>query len=107
MCYLTWIKITDESFWYDEAQTKLQGKLAQTNVEKEAKNTILFLGDGMSIPTVTAARIFKGQVEGLPNGGEEGELHFDKFPHTALSKVNIKNRYQLRRINITALYPYH
>ena len=29
--------------------------------EKVAKNIIIFVGDGMSIPTVAAARTFKGQ----------------------------------------------
>jgi alkaline phosphatase len=65
----------------------LLNKVNQPKIEKEAKNTILFLGDGMSIPTLTASRIYKGQVEGLPNGGEEGVLHMDSLPHTALSKV--------------------
>ncbi len=27
----------------------------------QAKNIIIFIGDGMSIPTVTAARVYKGQ----------------------------------------------
>lgn len=39
----------------------------------------------MSIPTVTATRIYKGQKEGKP--GEEGHLSFDEFPYVALSKV--------------------
>ena len=36
---------------------------AKANVPNEniAKNIIIFVGDGMSIPTVTAARVFKGQ----------------------------------------------
>ena len=40
---------------------------------------------GMSIATVTAARIYKGQLVGL--SGEEGYLSFEKFPYGALSKV--------------------
>lgn len=47
-----------------------------------AKKVILFLGDGMGVSTVTAARILKGQL-----GGEEEQLSFEKFPHVALSKV--------------------
>ena len=39
----------------------------------------------MSIATVTAARIYKGQKAGRT--GEEEELTFDKFPYTALSRV--------------------
>lgn len=50
-----------------------------------ARNIILFIGDGMSLPTVTAARIFEGQRQGWP--GEENQLAFETFPHTALSKT--------------------
>jgi alkaline phosphatase len=53
------------------------------------KNVILFIGDGMGITTVTAARIMKGQQLGL--NGEEHQLSFDKFPDIALSKVYILN----------------
>lgn len=52
-----------------------------------AKNVILFLGDGMSIPTLTAARIYLGQLNN--DSGEEQQLSFEKFPHTALSKVSL------------------
>ena len=51
-----------------------------------AKNVILFIGDGMGISTLTAARILKGQLSG--KHGEEEELHFEKFPNMALIKVN-------------------
>jgi alkaline phosphatase len=50
-----------------------------------AKNVILFLGDGMSLPTVAAARILEGQRRHAP--GEENALAFERFPYTALSKT--------------------
>ena len=50
-----------------------------------AKNVIFFLGDGMGISTVTAARIFAGQSAGAT--GEEYDLAFDRFPHLALIKT--------------------
>ena len=50
-----------------------------------AKNVILFVGDGMGISTVTAARILEGQMNGLD--GEEYQLSFDKFPFSGLSKT--------------------
>lgn len=53
--------------------------------QAQAKNVILFVGDGMSLPTVAAARIFEGQKQGNP--GEENQLSFERFPHTALSKT--------------------
>jgi alkaline phosphatase len=50
-----------------------------------ARNVILFVGDGMSLPTVAAARILEGQRRGAP--GEENALSFERFEHTALSKT--------------------
>lgn len=46
-----------------------------------AKNVILFIGDGMSLTTVTAARILEGQRNGGP--GEENALGWEGFPATA------------------------
>lgn len=54
---------------------------------------ILFLGDGMSVTTLTAARILKGQLEG--RSGEEGSLFFEKFPNVALVKVTVRHNYTL------------
>ena len=50
-----------------------------------AKNVILFIGDGMGMTTVTAARIMRGQELGL--SGEEHLLSIDTFNNIALSKV--------------------
>ncbi|MBT0586598.1 alkaline phosphatase [Alteromonas oceanisediminis] len=70
--------------WYIDAQTRLVDKL-DTNNSLRAKNVILFVGDGMGISTLTASRIFQGQLEGNP--GEEGYLSFEEFPYTALVKT--------------------
>ena len=51
----------------------------------KAKNVILFVGDGMSLPTVAAARILDGQRKGGP--GEENMLSWESFPYTGLSKT--------------------
>lgn len=51
----------------------------------KAKNVILFVGDGMSLPTVAAARILDGQRKGSP--GEENQLSWETFPQTALGKT--------------------
>lgn len=56
-------------------------------LHNRARNVIIFLGDGMSISTITASRILKGQLNG--NKGEEDFLEFDRFPHSALIKVLI------------------
>jgi alkaline phosphatase len=50
-----------------------------------ARNLILFLGDGMSLPTVAAARILEGQRRGEP--GEENLLAFERLPYTAFAKT--------------------
>ena len=52
---------------------------------QRAKKVILFVGDGMGISTVTAARIYDGQKRGQT--GEENLLSFEKFPQTALIKT--------------------
>ncbi len=46
---------------------------------------ILFVGDGMGVSTVTAARILEGQRRG--GSGEEHLLSFETLPHLALSKT--------------------
>ena len=53
--------------------------------KQKAKNVILFVGDGMSIPTVAAARIYEGQQRKEP--GEENRLSFETFNNTAFSKT--------------------
>ncbi|MEK9842453.1 alkaline phosphatase [Thalassospira sp.] len=67
------------------AQQTLQQKLMEQDNTNRAKNIILFVGDGMSIPTVTAARIFEGQKRGVD--GESNSLIFGQFPNVALSKT--------------------
>lgn len=52
---------------------------------KKAKNVILFIGDGMGVSTLTAARILEGQLRG--ESGEENRLSFEEFPFSALSKT--------------------
>jgi alkaline phosphatase len=51
----------------------------------KAKNIILFVGDGMSLTTVSAARIYEGQQR--QQTGEENQLSFERFPYTAFSKT--------------------
>ncbi|KAL4601464.1 alkaline phosphatase-like isoform X1 [Arapaima gigas] len=76
----------DPAFWHSWAQRTLRTALSLQDLNKNiAKNLILFLGDGMGVPTVTAARILKGQLSG--QSGEETELEMDKFPFVALSKT--------------------
>lgn len=50
-----------------------------------AKNLILFVGDGMGIATISAARILAGQRAGGP--GEDHQLSFERLPYVALAKT--------------------
>ena len=56
----------------------------------KTKNIILFVGDGMGISTLTAARILEGQMRG--ESGEENLLSFERFPNVALSKTYSTNQ---------------
>ena len=57
----------------------------ETVQEPAPRNVILFVGDGMGVSTVTAARILAGQLAGGP--GEEHSLSFERFGHVALVKT--------------------
>ena len=61
-----------------------------STAENVARNVILFIGDGMGVSTVTAARIFDGQSQGM--SGEEHVLAFETFPHVALVKTYNTNQ---------------
>ncbi|MDB5481592.1 MAG: alkaline phosphatase [Caulobacteraceae bacterium] len=50
-----------------------------------ARNVILFIGDGMGLSTITAARILEEQQKGQT--GKENQLSFEAFPATALAKT--------------------
>ncbi|MFT4767459.1 MAG: alkaline phosphatase [Glaciecola sp.] len=69
------------STWYTDAQARV----SRAKTSGKAKNVVLFLGDGMGISTITAARILAGQREGNP--GEENRLSFEEFPVTGLVKT--------------------
>ncbi|NWZ92903.1 PPBI phosphatase, partial [Nesospiza acunhae] len=73
------------SFWYKQAAAAID---ASFNIQPriyEAKNLIIFLGDGFGIPTITATRILKAQQQGKL--GPETPLALDAFPYMALSKT--------------------
>ena len=59
--------------------------VVQAAAPREAKNVILFIGDGMGISTITAARIYEAQKRG--ETGEENTLSFERFPNVALVKT--------------------
>lgn len=68
--------------WFREGAQRAEGL---GSGQARAKNVILFVGDGMSLTTVAAARIREGQLK--QQTGEENLLSFERFPHTAFSKT--------------------
>ena len=58
---------------------------ASAAVAEPPRSAILFIGDGMGVATVTAARILEGQRLGGP--GEEHYLSFERFGNVALVKT--------------------
>ncbi len=80
---------TTSNTWYVQGARSVEdAKLMAANANNArgaAKNVILFVGDGMGVSTVTAARILDGQKKGMQ--GEENNLSFDKFPFAGLAKT--------------------
>ncbi|KAF7995090.1 hypothetical protein HCN44_004562 [Aphidius gifuensis] len=78
--------------WYDAATRNIESRIRSagsgssgTTPTGEAKGVILFVGDGMGMSTLTAARILAGQRHGKT--GEETELAWDTFPAVALART--------------------
>ncbi len=76
--------------WYAEGRAAVERAKRLRARRGRAKNVILFVGDGMGITTLTAARILEGQMRGT--SGEENQLSFERFPYVALSKTYSANQ---------------
>lgn len=77
-----------KEYWMKDAQEAIEARIkrhAQRSLPEKARNVVMFLGDGMSIPTLAAARTLLGQRNGQP--GEEDQLSFESFPTAGLVKV--------------------
>ena len=85
--HTTNIDSPDAARWFADGRQAVQaaGRRRVNTDIGAAKNVILFVGDGMGISTVTAARILAGQRAGAT--GEEYDLSFDRLPYAALSKT--------------------
>ena len=71
--------------WYAAGRDAAAERAERAPRTGTARNVVLFLGDGMGLSTVTAARILEGQRRGAP--GEEGALAFESLPVTGLVRV--------------------
>ncbi|WP_250634095.1 alkaline phosphatase [Pinirhizobacter soli] len=74
------------AWWFRNGAAEAARITAQAHSQgQRAKNVIVFLGDGMSIPTIAAAHVLAGQQKGVD--GESYQLSFEKFPYSALSRT--------------------
>lgn len=68
-----------------QARDEVARLKASTPINARAKNVIIFIGDGMGISTLTAARIYQGQR--LGRDGESFSTAMDSLAHAALVKT--------------------
>ncbi|MBI1339813.1 sulfatase-like hydrolase/transferase [bacterium] len=73
-----------EDSYYRAAAAAVQSRIDARGV-KPARNVILFVGDGMGISTITAARIWQGQQAGVD--GESHRLAMEQLPWSAFSRT--------------------
>ncbi len=71
--------------YYTSADAQLRQTLARRPNTRPAKNIILFVGDGMGVTTVTAARIYQG--EKADRDGVSNKLVFETLPYAAFSRT--------------------
>jgi len=89
------IDTENEDFWHNSGQKEIEAALNVVQNPNVAKNIIIFIGDGMSLSTVTAARIYKGQQQAKENQNQKGglaefdgnsaKLSWESFPNVGLS----------------------
>ena len=77
--------ITTSEGYLNAGKAELARLIADKPNNRKARNVILFIGDGMSVTTLTAARIFEGQQKGVD--GESFVAEMDRLPYTALVKT--------------------
>jgi len=75
----------DAKFWLEEGSRELATALRLQKNEKLAKNIVIIVGDGMSMSTIAAARVYKGQQAN--KDGTSTQLVWEKFPNFGLSRT--------------------
>ena len=95
--------LSEKQIWYDAATRGIESRVRAASTPlnaklrggarkpQEARGVILFVGDGMGMSTLTAARILSGQRQG--HTGEEAQLAWDRFPAVALARVSFASSY--------------
>ncbi len=74
------------SDWYQTSLNEFNFTTDKANhINKKASNVVLVVGSGMGVSTLTAARIYDGQLKEMT--GEENRLSFESFPYTSMLKT--------------------
>lgn len=76
--------LTIDPSW-ERATTELHQRLAAEDDERQARNLLIFVGDGHGVASTTATRIYAGQKAG--GTGEEYSVAWDRMPETALVRT--------------------
>ncbi|WOE75077.1 alkaline phosphatase [Alterisphingorhabdus coralli] len=77
--------VTANDAYYQAGETALAQHLEHVPNTNQAKNLILFIGDGMGVSTITAGRIYMGQAEG--GDGPSFVTPSDAMPYAAMVKT--------------------
>jgi alkaline phosphatase len=75
----------EDNPWFAAGRRAVARSARRVEGQARARNVILFVGDGMGVSTVTAARILEGQRRG--EMGEDNSLAFEELSQLALSKT--------------------
>ena len=76
---------TEKDPYYAAGETALAERLATQENNAQAKNLILFIGDGMGVSTITAGRIYQGQAANVD--GPSFVTASDALPYSAIVKT--------------------
>ncbi|XP_053676958.1 alkaline phosphatase-like [Anopheles nili] len=74
----------ETDYWRGVGQKFLEEQSTRQMDEHRAKNVVFFIGDGMSLTTVAAARMYMGN--------ENMSLSFEQFPYFGLTRTYCVNR---------------
>lgn len=75
---------TNTEQYRQQAEAELEARKSAAERPAKARNVTIFVGDGMGVSTLTAARILAGQSAGVD--GESFLTAMDRLDHTALVK---------------------
>jgi hypothetical protein len=98
--YRALVLFAEREVWYEAATRAIEARIRAAALSTSvtgtmppvgvARGVVLFVGDGMGMSTLTAARILSGQRHGNP--GEESQLAWDSFPAVALARVSTREK---------------